>query len=107
MSVLWQRRTHGVQRRQAQLDRTLARIFLAVVLVVTVLAAAYLSLAASNVRLSRHVWAMEQALGEAERTNQALAVGIARWSSIPVLQERSVALGYAPAQNVEYLRVEP
>ena len=107
MSVLWQRRTHGVQRHKTQLDRTLARIFLAVVLVVTALAAAYLNLVASNVRLSRHVWTMEQDLGEVERVNQELTVEIARWSSIPVLQERSVALGYAPAENVEYLKMEP
>lgn len=105
MSVLWQQRTHGVPRRQGQLNRALALLFVAAVLLISVLGATYLSLVASNVRLSREIWHMEQALVQLERDNQAYMVEIARLSSIPVLQERSVALGYVPAETVDYIRI--
>jgi len=108
MSVLWQQRTHGVQKRKASADRTTVLFFLAVIVVATVLAAAYLSLLASNVHLARQVWAMEQDLVTWERENHALMVEIARLSAIPVLQQRSVELGYLPAESVDFIRpVEP
>jgi hypothetical protein len=103
MSVLWHKQSHGVPIRKAKSDRALALLFLGVVVIITALAAAYLGLVADNVRLSRQVWAMEQALIAIERENQALAVECARLSSIPVLQELSVELGYQPANSIEYL----
>jgi cell division protein FtsL len=108
VSVLWQQRTHGVQRRHQQTDRTLALLFLGVVVVVSLMAAAYLSLVASNVRLARRVWALEQELMEWERLNQGLMVEITHLSSIPVLQRRSIEAGFVPAEDVDfYLPREP
>ncbi|MBN1260795.1 MAG: hypothetical protein JXB35_08955, partial [Anaerolineae bacterium] len=105
MSVLWQQRTHGVMRQRDWTNQALARLFLVVIVITTLLAAVYLAVIASNVRLSRQIWDMEEQLGAQERENQSLMVGIARLSSIPVLQQRSIALGYIPAATVDYLRI--
>jgi len=103
MSVLWQQKTHGVMRRQGQANRMVAWVLFAAVLILTLLAAAYLGLVASNVHNARRVWAMEQELLSVQRENQALGVEVARLSAIPMLQERSVALGYQPAKAVDYI----
>ena len=103
MSVIWQQRTHGVPRRQGQMNRTLALALIVAIALISILGAAYLSLAAANVSLSREVWQMEQSLVRLQRENQALMVEIARNSSIPVLQVRSTALGYQPAEAVAYI----
>lgn len=105
MSVVWQQSTHGVLRRQRQTQRMLARLLIAVVIVAALLAAAYLALVAANVRLCRDAWALENTLATLQRENQALHTEIARASSIPVLQERSITLRYQPAANVDYMYV--
>ncbi|MBN1486859.1 MAG: hypothetical protein JW981_04405 [Anaerolineae bacterium] len=103
MSVIWHQQTHGVPIRKAKSERTIALLFLAFVVVITLLLAAYLALVADNVRLSREIWQIEQDLMAAERETQTVASECARLSSIPVLQERSTQLGYQPANQVEYL----
>lgn len=103
MSVLWQKKTHGVLRRKEKMQRLLARLLLGVVVITTVLSGIYLTVAASNVHTARRLWAMENQIANVMRTNQALMTEIARLSSIPVLQERSVALGYRPAESIDYL----
>lgn len=105
MSVIWQQKTHGVLRRQRKTNRIVARLLLSVVLVVTVLSAAYLTLVAANVHLARQVWAMEKEMVNIQRGNQAIQTEVGRLSSIPVLQARSVALGFQPAHTVEYMVV--
>lgn len=103
MSVIWQQRTHGVQRHGEAFNHALARLFLGVVIVVTLLGTLYLTVVAANVRFSGRVWELEEELGAQQRQNQALMVEVARLSSIPVLQQRSIALGFAPAANVHFL----
>lgn len=103
MSVLWQQTTHGVLKRQEKMQRLLARVLLSVVLITTALAGLYLTVVASNVHTARRLWAMENQIANVQRDNQALMTEIARLSSIPVLQERSVALGYQPAKSIDYL----
>ena len=71
----------------------------------TVLAGGYLTLIMSNVRLSREVWQTYQDLADVRRESEFIRTDIARLSSIPVLQERSVELGYSPANEVEYMNV--
>jgi cell division protein FtsB len=105
MSVIWQQKTHGVLRRQHKTNRIIARLLLGVVVIVTVLSAAYLTLVASNVRIARQVWSMEKEMVNIQRVNNAIETEIGRLGSIPVLQERSVALGYQPAGFVEYMYV--
>jgi len=103
MSVVWQKKTHGVLRRQEKAQRFVAKLLLGVVITTTLLAAVYLALVASNVHTARKVWAMEHQIVQAQRDNEALKTEIARLSSIPVLQERSVALGYQPADSIDYM----
>ena len=105
MSVIWQQQTHGVLKRQQTGNRFIARLLLGVVLIVTILAAAYLALVASNVSTARDVWAMENEMINIQRENQAIRTEIARLSSIPVMQVRSVALNYQPASSIEYIAV--
>jgi len=76
---------------------------LVVVVIATLLASLYLAVVAHNTRLSGQVWQMERELVEWQRKNEWLTVETARLSSIPVLQQRSIALGYVPAENVQYL----
>lgn len=105
MSAIWQQRTHGVQRRREAFDRALARVVLGVVIVVTLLGSLYLALVATNTRVSKELWQIEQDLVQYQRQNEALSVEIARLSSMPVLIQRSISLGYAPAANVLFLIV--
>ncbi|MGC9400074.1 MAG: hypothetical protein ACP5HM_13180 [Anaerolineae bacterium] len=105
MSVLWQQRTHGVQKRRERENRPIVLLFLVVVVVMLLLAAAYGALAGANARLGARVWRMEQALIAQQRENQALLAEIARLSSIPVLQQRAGALGYVRAESIEFLKI--
>ena len=106
MSVVWQQSTHGVPRRQERVDRVTAVGFAIGITIVSVLAFAYLALAASSARLSAEIWRTHMQLGEIQRETSRLETEIARLSSIPVLQVRSVELGYAPAAKIEYIEVE-
>jgi cell division protein FtsB len=103
MSVIWQQQTHGVLKRQQTANRFIAKLLLGVVLIVTVLAATYLALVASNVSIARQVWAMENELSGIQRENHAIRTEAARLSSIPMMQVRSVDLNYQPAASVEYV----
>lgn len=103
MSVLWQQKTHGVLKRKEKMQRLLARLLLGVVVITTILAGIYLTVVASNVHTARRLWALEHEITNVTRDNQALITEIARLSSIPVLQERSVALGYRPAESIDFI----
>lgn len=88
------------------MDRLTAVAFVVGITVVSVLAFAYLALAASSARLSSEIWRTQMELGEIQRETSRLETEIARLSSIPVLQVRSVDLGYAPAAAIEFIEVE-
>jgi len=106
MSVIWQKRTHGMPKRHEQADRVFARTLYILVGVVCVLGAFYLALTASNISLSRQIWALHVDLGEIRRTNADLQLEVARLSSIEALKVRSIELGYQPATDFEYMTVE-
>lgn len=105
MSVMWQRQTHGVPRRKEQVNQMTARLFLVVTLTLTTLIGAYLALVASTVHVSREIWEIHDQMADIRRQNNQLKTEIARLSSIPVLQERSVSLGYQPAESIEYMPI--
>jgi hypothetical protein len=107
MSVIWQQTTHGVPRRRGKANRLLARLFIYAAIIVGVLAGGYLALIAANVQLSREVWQMYEELADVRRESEFIRTDIAKASSIPVLQKRSVELGYRPvdADSVDYINV--
>lgn len=106
MSVAWQQSTHGVPRKRAKVDRVTAVAFVIVVVVVSALAFAYVGLAASSARLSADIWQAHTKLGTVQREISRLETEIARLSSIPVLQTRSGALGYVPAESIQFVPAE-
>src|SRR5690554_1133897 len=101
MSVVWQQKTHGVPRKREKLDRGVAILLILGVMIAAVLMAIYMAFVTSNIRLSSEVWSLHNQLAEIQRENSRLETEIARLSSIPVLQERSDALGYGPAESIE------
>lgn len=105
MSVTWHQTTHGVPRKQAKVNRATASLLIVGILVITLVVGAYLALVASTIRISGEIWSLHNQMGEIQRENSRLQTEIARLSSIPVLQVRSAALGYEPAESVEYLPV--
>ncbi|MGC9468547.1 MAG: hypothetical protein ACP5HS_08145 [Anaerolineae bacterium] len=105
MSVVWQQQTHGVPRRREKVDQGVARLLLIGVAIVTALMVAYLALVASTIHLSGEIWALHNEMSDIQRENSRLETEIARLSSIPVLQVRSVELGYVPAESIEYIGV--
>ncbi len=106
MSVIWQQRTHGMPKRHEHADRVFARTLYISVGVVGLLGTIYLALIASNISLSRQIWALHNELGEIRRTNAALELDVAHLSSIESLKVRSIELGYEPARAFEYMTVE-
>lgn len=105
MSAVWRREMHGVRRRTEPLDRTAVKRLFLVIVVVAAFAAGYLTLMWNTTRLGGRIWSLNQQLIDIQRQNSLIEAEIARLSSIPVLQVRSVELGYVPAEHVEYLAV--
>ena len=68
-----------------------------------ILATAYVALAGANAKLAAEVWSLERDLITQQRESQVLMMEISRLSSIPVLQQRAIALGYVEADTVEYV----
>lgn len=103
MSVAWQQSTHGVPRRQEKVNRTLMATFAIITVLIAGLGLLYLALVASSAHLSSDIWHMHSEMAETQRESSRLETEIARLSSIPVLQARSVALGYKAAESIEYV----
>ncbi len=106
MSVIWQQKTHGVQQRQVHKERMLALVLFVALVVFTLLSGAYLNLVAHNARLAGDIWHMQEQLAQMQRTNQALEASIAWMTRLEQLQERARALGYLPAEQVDYMVLE-
>jgi cell division protein FtsL len=105
MSVAWQQSTHGVLRRQEKVNRTLMTTFAVITVLVAGLGLLYLGLVASSAHLSSDIWHMHSEMAEIQRESSRLETEIARLSSIPVLQARSVDLGYRAAESIEYVDI--
>jgi cell division protein FtsL len=86
-------------------NRVTARTFIAGIVLVTALLGGYLALEAANVQLSNDIWTLYADMAEGQRQNSQLEAEIAHLSSISALRERAAALGFSPAESIDYLQM--
>jgi cell division protein FtsL len=103
MSDFMQWVTHGIKRGRFEVSPRLALRLFALVVVLTVMAALYLMLVSRTAARGRHIQQLEAELFRLRRENEQLEVEIASEGSISHLWERAVELGFAPAEDVEFL----
>jgi hypothetical protein len=99
--------THGIKKDSLVLDRSsIARVsglFIALVLV----AVAYLLLASWTAVQGRRIDDLRSHVLDLRRTSEQLAVEIAEETSVDTMWSRVVGLGFAPAEQVEFLGSHP
>jgi len=103
MSDFMQWVTHGIKRGRFEVSPRLALRLFALVVVLTVMAALYLMLVSRTAARGRHIQQLEAELFRLRRENEQLEVEIASEGSISHLWERAIELGFAPAEDVEFL----
>jgi cell division protein FtsL len=105
MSDFLQWVTHGIKRGRFEMgSRTVLYLFL-LFIVLTLVAASYLMLISRTAARGRHVEQLRAELFQLQRENEQLEVDIAREGSLSRLWERAIELGFAPAEQVEFLSV--
>jgi hypothetical protein len=103
--------THGVKRGRLELDsRPLVLLFITIAALALV-AAIYLGLVSRTAAQGRRIEQLQTEIFRLQRENERLAVEIAAMSAVREggssgLMERARALGFVPAERVEFL-VEP
>ncbi len=106
MSDFLQWVTHGIKRGRFEMgSRAALYVFLPVV-VLTLVAALYLMLISRTAARGRHIERLRAELFQLQRENEQLEVDIAREGSVDRLWERAIELGFAPAEQVEFVFVE-
>ncbi|MGD2143169.1 MAG: hypothetical protein PVF54_01685 [Anaerolineae bacterium] len=95
--------THGVKRDQFEMDSRATAGLLTVVVTVTLVAALYLILVSRTAAQGRRIEQLQAQVFRLQRRNEQLAVKIAEASAVPRLMERAQALGFGPAERVEFL----
>ena len=103
MSDFMQWVTHGIKRGRFEINVRTALYLFAPVVGLTVIAALYLMLISRTAARGRHIEQLRLELFQLQRENEQLEVDIAREGSIASLEERSVALGFVSAEQVEFL----
>ena len=96
---------HFVHRFVGCMERRDALGILLIILLVSLVGWLYLSqayiISATNLQIEKS----RQRLREIEAENAALRVEIAKWESLPLVEERARTLGFAPATSAFYLSV--
>ncbi|MCX7682254.1 MAG: hypothetical protein N2508_09890 [Anaerolineae bacterium] len=105
MSDFMQWVVHGVKRGRFEMDRRTALYSLAIITALALIAALYLVLVGQIAARGRHIQQLQAELSRLQRENEQLEVEIARESAVARLWERAVALGFLPAEQVEFLSV--
>lgn len=95
--------THGVKRGRLEFRSRPGMLLSTVVAVLVLVAAIYLALVSRTAAQGRHIEQLQTEIFRLQRENEQLTVVIAEVSAIPELMERARMLGFAPAQQVEYL----
>lgn len=95
--------THGVKRGQLELNARPRATVLGLVAVVAVTAGIYLGVVGRTAAQGRRIEQLQAEVFRLQRENHQLSVDIARASGVRNLRERAEALGFVPAENVEFL----
>lgn len=95
--------THGVRRGQREMDSRTVMALLALVAALTLTAALYLTLTSRTAARGRHIEQLRAKLSHLKSENQQLEVKTAEKSTISTLMDRAAALGFVPAEQVEFL----
>jgi cell division protein FtsL len=105
MSDFMQWVTHGIKRGRFEMRPRTALRLLVLVVVLTLLAALYLMLVSRTAARGRHIQQLEVELFRLQRENEQLEVELAGEGSVSRLLERATELGFAPAEDVEFMQV--
>ena len=106
MSDFMQWVTHGVKRGRFEKNPQATLYLILLVVAVTLVASIYLVLVSRTSAKGRHIEQLQAELFRLRRENERLEVKIAEESAVSRLMERAKALGFVPAEQVEFL-VEP
>ena len=104
MSDFLQWVAHGIKRGRFDVSRRTAFRLFALVVVLTLMAALYLMVVSRTAARGRHIQQLEAELFRLQRENEQLEVEIATEGSVSRLWERVIELGFAPVEDVEFLR---
>lgn len=104
MSDFLQWVAHGIKRGRFDVSRRTALRLFALVVVLTLMAALYLMVVSRTAARGRHIQQLEAELFRLQRENEQLEVGIATEGSVSRLWKRAIELGFAPVEDVEFLR---
>ncbi|OQY22066.1 MAG: hypothetical protein B6I35_06985 [Anaerolineaceae bacterium 4572_32.2] len=103
MSNFMQWVTHGIKRGRFEMSlRTILYIF-ALVVALTLTATVYLMLVGHTAARGRHIEQLRTELLWLRRENEQLEVDVAEEGSISHLWDRAVEMGFALAEQVEFL----
>jgi hypothetical protein len=95
--------THGVKRGRFELDSRAVVALSAVVAALTLVTALYLALVSRTAARGRYIERLQVEVFRLQRENQEMSVMIAEASALPRVLSRAEILGFAPADNVEFL----
>jgi cell division protein FtsL len=95
--------THGAKRGWLELDSRPVVLLVTIVVVLTLVAALYLGLVGRTAAQGRRIEQLQTDIFRLQRENEQLEVKIAEAGAYPRLIERARALGFVPAEQVEFL----
>jgi cell division protein FtsL len=95
--------THGVKRGRFDLDARAAFALLAIVTVLTLVMGTYLALVSRTAAQGRYIERLQAQIFQLQRENERMAVRVAEASALPRVMDRAEALGFVPAERVEFL----
>jgi cell division protein FtsL len=102
MSDFWEWATHGVKRGWLELDSRPIVFLSTVGVVLTLVAALYLGFVGRTAAQGRRIEQLQTDIFQLQRENEQLEVEIGKVSAFPRLMERATALGFVPADRVEF-----
>jgi len=99
--------THGIKRGRFEVSPRTALYMFALVATLTLVAASYLMLVSRTAARGRHIQQLQREMFQLQRENEQLEVELASEASVSRLRERALELGFAPAEDVEFLLLRP